>query len=69
MEPTTYGELFEFDLNEMLQHGPDARRRFFEVWLRDAVLFCRRCEAEFEVQTKEVDEEDIVLCPRCARSR
>lgn len=44
-----------------------ARASAFRDWLENDLFLRERCWHEFKVDSREVNEDDKVLCSRCAR--
>jgi formylmethanofuran dehydrogenase subunit E len=64
---TTYGEVFEFDIRNILNEGDLSRRELFEWWLGEGAVFvCSRCGSEFTVRS-DVEEDDELVCGSCAK--
>ncbi len=67
MADTTYGEMFEFDIHNIMIEGDLSRRELFKWWLGEEPVFpCTRCKEEF-TSARDVYEDDEVLCPRCRK--
>jgi len=68
MKVECYGDEFEQYLTNLLrEEGSIERRRLFEAFLRGATFVCARCRQEFGMKPDGVEEDDKVLCPRCAK--
>lgn len=67
MAATTYGEMFEFDIHNIMIEGDLSRRELFKWWLGEGAEFsCRRCDEEF-TPAHDVCEDDEVLCSKCRK--
>ena len=66
----TYGEEFDFYLNEVMA-GRDAfgRRALFEGFIQGASFVCATCGRDFETAGREIDEDDPLLCLQCLEKR
>ncbi|MGH9463941.1 MAG: hypothetical protein ACRD1X_22285 [Vicinamibacteria bacterium] len=71
MQSERYGDEFEQYLTDVLRdEGSLDRRRLFEEFVRGAVFHCNRCRKKFEMRAAAgVEEDDEMLCPRCAKER
>lgn len=62
----TYGERFEFDIENILREGDLSRRALFEWWLgKDPEFTCGRCWKDFTARLSDIDEDAEIVCPRC----
>ncbi len=65
----SYRDRFEMYLTDLLRgEGYMTRRLMFEVFVRESLFFCGRCQEEFETTSaNDVAEDEEVLCPRCRK--